>query len=278
VKRRIVLLGAAALGCIAAPAMGQEPDEQTPAIAYGEAVNGALAPTGDTLSDGSFYRDYVLTGNEGDVVTITLSSGDFNANLLLLDQMENLIARDDNSGGSCNSHLTTALPATGWYFIVANANSPNEIGNFELSLQEGEHAPAGSEPCRGFTDPRGVLQPGDTVYGEIGAEDPMFVDDSTNYQVWVMAPMMGQTVSVDLVSSEFDAALYLVRGMSEVVTANDDGGGGCHARMVFTAEEDRPYRLLTQALPGGASGSFLLALSDGAKPVLQKSTCEPPGQ
>jgi serine protease Do len=278
VKRRIVTLGAAAVSWIAAPATAQEPEEQTPAIAYGEAISGVLTPTSDSLSDGSFYKDFVLTGNEGDVVTITLSSRDFNANLLLLDQTENIIAGDDNGGGSCNSHLTTALPATGWYFVVANANSPNEIGSFELSLQEGEHAPASSDPCRGFTDPRGVLQPGDTVYGAIGAEDPMFADDSTRYQVWVMAPAMGQTVSIDLVSSEFDAALYLVRGMSQVVTANDDGGGGCNARVVFTAEEDRPYRLLTQALPGGAAGSFLLAVSDGAKPVLQKSTCEPPGQ
>jgi hypothetical protein len=278
VKRRIVTLGAAAVSWIAAPATAQEPEEQTPAIAYGEAISGVLTPTSDSLSDGSFYQDFVLTGNEGDVVTITLSSRDFNANLLLLDQTENIIAGDDNGGGSCNSHLTTALPATGWYFVVANANSPNEIGSFELSLQEGEHAPASSDPCRGFTDPRGVLQPGDTVYGAIGAEDPMFADDSTRYQVWVMAPAMGQTVSIDLVSSEFDAALYLVRGMSQVVTANDDGGGGCNARVVFTAEEDRPYRLLTQALPGGAAGSFLLAVSDGAKPVLQKSTCEPPGQ
>ncbi len=277
-KRRIVLLGAAALGCVVAPAMGQETDETTPAIAYGEVVSGALTLASDTLGDGSYYQDYVLTGNAGDVVTIGLSSEDFNANVLLLDAMENVIAANDNGGGSCNSHLSAALPTTGWYFIVANANAPNEIGNFELSLQEGEHAPAGSEPCRGFTDPRGIVQPGDTVYGSIGLEDPMLADDSTRYQVWVLTSAMGQTVTVDLVSSEFDGTLFLVRGMSEVVTANDDGGGGCNARMVFTAEEDRPYRLLTRALPGGTIGSFLLAVSDGAKPVLRKSTCEPPGQ
>ncbi len=277
-KRRIVLLGAAALGCVVAPAMGQEPDEQTPAIAYGEAISSALTVASDTLADGSYYQDYVLTGNAGDVATITLFSEDFNAHLLLLDAMENVIAANDNDGGSCNSHLITALPTTGWYFVIANANSPNELGNFELSLQEGEHPPAGSEPCRGFSDPRGILQPGDTVFGAIGLEDPMLAADSTRYQVWVLAAAMGQTVTVDLVSSEFDATLFLVRGMNEVVTANDDGGGGCNARMVFTAEEDRPYRLLTRAVPGGAIGSYLLALSDGAKPVLQKSTCEPPGQ
>lgn len=277
-KRRIVLLGAAALGCVVAPAMGQEPDEQTPAIAYGEAISSALTVASDTLADGSYYQDYVLTGNAGDVATITLFSEDFNAHLLLLDAMENVIAANDNDGGSCNSHLITALPTTGWYFVIANANSPNELGNFELSLQEGEHPPAGSEPCRGFSDPRGILQPGDTVFGAIGLEDPMLADDSTRYQVWVLAAAMGQTVSVDLVSSEFDATLFLVRGLNEVVTANDDGGGGCNARVVFTADEDRPYRLLTRALPGGAIGSYLLALSDGAKPVLQKSTCEPPRQ
>lgn len=277
-KRRIFVLGAAALGCLVVPAMGQEPEGgQTPAIAYGEAVAGALNTASDTLGDGSYYQDYVLTGTSGDVVTITLTSSDFNANVLLLDAMENIIAADDNGGGACNSHLTTALPTTGWYFIIANANSPNEIGHYELSLQEGEHAPVSGEPCRGFTDPRGIVQTGDTVYGTITAEDPTNADDGTHYQVWVAAPTMGQTVSVDLVSSEFDASLFLVRNMTDVITANDDGGGGCNARLVFTADENRPYRLLVRASPGATTGGFMLSLSDGAKPVLQKSTCVPPG-
>jgi hypothetical protein len=107
--------------------------------------------------------------------------------------------------------------------------------------------------------------------------DQLLPNDSTRYQVWVLAPALGRTLSMDLLSSEFDATLFLVRGLSQVVAANDDGGGGCNARLVFTPDEDRPYRLVTRAAPGGAVGSFVLTVSDGAKPVLEESTCAPPG-
>lgn len=274
---RTLSLAALGVAGVARVAVAQQPGGEPRSMAYGDIVTDVLAPAGDTLSDGSYYRQYLLRGSAGDVVTISLLSGDFNASMVLLDAIDNVIASDDNGGGDCNAHLTTALPATGRYFIIAKGSGPNEIGSFSLLLQQGAHPPAGSRPCRGFSGPRGILQQGDTVRGSIGLEDPMLANDATRYQVWVLAPALGRTVSIDLISSEFDGALFLVRGMSEVVAANDDGGGGCSARLVFTPDEDRPYRLVTRAAPGGAVGSFLLTVSAGAKPVLQESTCAPPG-
>ncbi len=274
---RTFTLAVVILACAPRLAPAQRPDDATPAIEYGETVNDVLTTRSDTLSDGSYYKQYVLAGTAGDVVTISLSTEDFNANLLVFDAMDNVLASDDNGGEGCNAHLTTALTTTGWYFIVANAVTPNEIGRFELTVRSGEHPPGRTEPCRGFTDPQGVLAVGDTVRGAIESEDALIPGDSTHYQVWVLAPAVGQTMSVDLVSSEFDSTLFLVRGLSEVVMANDDGGGGCNARLVFTPDEERPYRLITRAVPAGAIGSFRLTVTEGAKPVMQQSTCEPPG-
>jgi len=276
--RTVTLATLGVLG-VARVSVAQEPGGELPGIAYGDTVTGVLAPAGDTLSNGTYYRQYLLTGKGGDAVTISLSSSDFNANLLLLDAIDAdyVLAGDDNSGGDCNSHLTTTLPAAGRYTIIAHGSAPNEIGSFVLSVQEGAQPPASTQPCRGFSGPQGILQPGDTVRGAIGPEDRTLPRDGTHYQVWVLAPVPGRTVSIDLVSSDFDATLFLVRGMSEVIAANDDGGGGCNARLVYTAEEDRPYRFVTRAAPGGAVGSFELTVSEGAKPVMQDSTCQPSG-
>jgi serine protease Do len=277
VNIRILSLTALGVVGVVRVAVAQVPSGESPLIAYGGTVTDALVPAGDTLADGSYYRQFLLVGNGGDVLSISLLSGDFNASVLLLDAIDNVIASDDNGGGDCNSHLNTTLPATGRYFIIARGSARYEIGNFALSVQEGESPPASSRPCRAFSGPQGILQRGDTVRGSIGMADQLLPNDSTRYQVWVLAPALGRTLSMDLLSSEFDATLFLVRGLSQVVAANDDGGGGCNARLVFTPDEDRPYRLVTRAAPGGAVGSFVLTVSDGAKPVLEESTCAPPG-
>jgi hypothetical protein len=276
VNIRILSLMALGAAGVVRVAVAQVPSQGVQ-LPYGETVAGVLAPDGDTLTDGSYYRQYALMGNEGDVLSISVLSGDFNATVLLLDAIDNVIASDDNGGGDCNSHMTTALPAAGRYFVIARGSARHEIGNFTLSVQQGESPPASTRPCRAFHGPRGILQSGDTVRAAIGLADPLLPNDSTRYQVWVLAPAPGRTLSMDLVSSEFDATMFLVRGLSQVVAANDDGGGGCNARLVFTPDEDRPYRLVTRAAPGGAVGSFELTVSDGARPVLEESTCVPPG-
>lgn len=248
----------------------------TTLIGFEESVSDTLALGGDTLQDGSFFKSFMLAGKTGDTLTLTLSSPDFDVHLVLMDAQENILAIDDNGGGHCDSHINVILPSTGLHFAVALSAKPREIGAFRLSLSRGKHPPSSNEPCRGFAGPQGVVSVGDTIYGVIGYDAPILPADSTFYHVWVLAPGPEDTVTVDVLSQDFDATLFLVRGIDEVADANDDGAGGCNARLVFARPDRRPRRIIVRPAARGFVGTYLLRAIAGALPVAATSQCGTP--
>lgn len=95
----------------------------------------------------------------------------------------------------------------------------------------------------------GALAPGDAVWPE-----RRFVDS------WVLRGRAGSTVVVDLLSDEFDAVLYLVGGFR--LDWNDDGGGGCDARIEVTFPTTGLYALLVSTYGAEAGGRYSLRVSD----------------
>ncbi len=117
-------------------------------LTYGGTAQGSLSNT-------TWFRVYRFDAYAGDSVTVTMddaSGGNLDPYLFLLDEAENVIASDDDSGGAYNASLVTGLPQTGTYYIVATRfmlnlpgddTTPNE-GPFTLRLT-GSRAPA-SQP------------------------------------------------------------------------------------------------------------------------------------
>lgn len=101
----------------------------------GDAVTASLGHDGWDLGDGSPATVYAFEGTAGERVRITLQSREFDAYLLLADDAWNLIAEDDDSAGGTDARLIVELPATGRYFIIANALYADEAGRYTLSLE-----------------------------------------------------------------------------------------------------------------------------------------------
>ena len=95
----------------------------------------------------------------------------------------------------------------------------------------------------------GGLGPGDVVWPE-----RRFVD------TWTLRGRAGSTVVVDLLSDEFDAVLYLV-GASHM-DWNDDGAGGCDARIEVTFPATGLYTLLASTYHADTGGRYTLRVSD----------------
>ena len=247
---------------------------QTP-IRVGQTVTGRLTTTDQQFSDGSRYKMYAFVGNKGDTVAVDLISDDFDANVLLADASGNSLARNDDSGEVCNARLTYVLPQAANYRLYANSSAPAELGEFRLSLARGRAAMPADTVCRGFGRVAGLLQVGQTVTGTLSATDPEFPGDSTYFQRWILPVTPNQPFTVDLESNDFDAYVILTRGRGEKVVENDDGGGGCNARMVYTAQDDHPMRVIvnTASRPPRQTGRFTLRVSDGESPTEPKGNC-----
>ena len=241
-------------------------------INIGETVVGFLTPSDDSLQDGSLYKMFLFSGEAGQSVTFSLNSGDFNAHLLLADSVDTILADDADGGGRCNARVTFALPTAGRYIVYATSFTPGEVGEFQLSAQSGTVEPASNRPCSGFFGGNGPLAPGDSVEGTLGPPDSKL--GPSYFQVWRLAIPEGLTVTIDLVSGEFDSRLTLYQGYATPVARDDDGGGACNARLVHTGS-GHPERMVIMTGKADETGDFLLRVQEGALPVVAESQCQP---
>ena len=266
---RLVLLLTALAGAGSASLAAQIP------IRAGQTVTGRLVPTDQAFSDGSRYKLYAFAGNKGDTVAVDLSSDDFDANLLVADASGNTLARNDDSGEKCNARLTFVPASTGNFRIYANSSAQAELGAYKLTLSRGAARAAADTVCRGFGQVAGLIDVGQTITGALSSEDPEFPSDSTYFERWILPVRANQAFTVDLTSDDFDAYLLLTRGRGEKVKENDDGGGGCNARLVYTAEDDHPLRIVvnTASRPRRQTGRFTLKVSAGVSTTDPKGNC-----
>jgi hypothetical protein len=245
-------------------------------IRLGQSLVGRLVQTDQKFSDGSRYKMYAFVGNKGDTVAVDLSSDDFDANLLIADASGNSLARNDDGGDKCNARLTFVPRATGNYRVYANSSAQAELGEYRLSLARGAARAASDTVCRGFGRVAGLIEVGQTVSGDLTSEDPEFTSDSTYFERWILPVKPFQSFTVNLESSDFDAYLILTKGRGDKVVENDDGGGSCNARLVYTAQDDHPLRVVvnTASQPKRhQTGHFTLRVTEGEATVETKGNC-----
>jgi hypothetical protein len=108
------------------------------AISTGQTLSGQLSSTDCKLSDGSSVDIYTLAGTAGQKISLSLTSSEFDAYLLLYDPAGSKIAQDDNSGGGTQARIPASgylsLPSTGSYQIYANSARAGETGSYSLSV------------------------------------------------------------------------------------------------------------------------------------------------
>ncbi len=246
-----------------------------PPIRVGQSVSGRLAQTDQKFSDGSMYQLYSFAGNKGDIFAVDLTSDDFDANLLIADASGKSLAQNDDGGGQCNARLTFVAPATGTYRLYANSSAQSELGAYRLSLARGPARVAADTVCKGFGRVAGMIEVGQTISGSLTSDDPAFSGDSTYFQRWILPVRANQSFTVDLESSDFDAYVLLTRGRGDKLVESDDGGRACNARIVYTAQDDHPLRVIvnTAPRPPKQTGSFILHVREGKAPLETSSSC-----
>jgi uncharacterized protein (TIGR03437 family) len=114
-------------------------------ISFGANLTAAISGSDLSTSAGDYLDAYWFTGAKDDNVQIRMSSASFDSFLLLNQNNGQIVTFDDNSGGGTagqDSLITTTLPATGIYVIVATPFAPLRFGGYTLSLTRGAAAAA----------------------------------------------------------------------------------------------------------------------------------------
>jgi hypothetical protein len=215
-------------------------------IAPGQTVNGALALTDCVLADGTFADAWLLTLDDPAIVEIEMGSADFDAYLILSATDVDYIAEDDDSGPGTDALIWKPLPA-GTYLVWANSWEPGEKGAYEISVRV-------AQPCAALT---GTLDVGDTVAGTLETGGCTAGPDR-HADWWELRQTDKQTVAIDLISTSFDAYMYLLDENFAYLAEDDDGGDGLGAGTYYVlvtsydTRESGDYTLSAQ--PAAAAG------------------------
>ena len=223
----------------------------------------------------------------GESIQIDLTSPDFDTYLTVVGPGLGAGAYDDDGGPGLNSRLCLALAEAGDYRVVVSSFS-GEAGAFTLQVTPWAGAvgdDAGSVSCGPdefdswesldleTLDPEGrSLRVGDEVGGVLASSDVTYFDSPV--QAWAVDGRQGESFSVDLVSDEFDAFLYVVGPGLEEALSDDDGAGRCDSRVTLVFPADGTYRVVASNL-GSGTGSYVLRASREEGPVSEE-TCIPP--
>ena len=107
-------------------------------ISYGANITNGIFAAGDLVtSAGDFLDAYSFSGRQGDFVQIKMSSTAVDSFLILNKNNGDLVTFDDNSGGGAaglDAQISTFLPETGTYIIIATPFEPGRGGNYTLTL------------------------------------------------------------------------------------------------------------------------------------------------
>ncbi|MBE9110184.1 trypsin-like peptidase domain-containing protein [Nodosilinea sp. LEGE 07298] len=225
-------------------------------IALGAMVQGQLDDTSNVLPDGSFYNPYRFEGQAGQTVTIDMSSQDVDSYLILLaPDREDFSIQDDDSGGSLNARISTQLPYTGSYLILANTVSQGEAGGYQLRLSQG--GASGQTSGQTQARPSGV---GLRQQGVLGPSDRT-LQDGSYYQEFTFRGRAGQNVLIRLESPDFDTYLILVDDARNRVGENDDANPDTtNSQLAVQLPRDGTYSVLVNSYQQGERGRYLLTV------------------
>lgn len=109
----------------------------------------------ETITSDTYFHIYGFNGQAGDEITITMRGSDgLDAYLGLLDPGDEVIAEDDDSGGSYDAQITIRLAESGTYLIVATRSGIDQgttTGGYTLVVTSGPPAEVESGGSVGFT-------------------------------------------------------------------------------------------------------------------------------
>lgn len=106
----------------------------------GSTATGSLTGSDPTLPDGSHFHAYTLQGQAGDRVTVSLSSTDFDT-YVGVNRNGEVLAENDDAGGTTNSQVELTLPSSGAYTVVVTSYAAGATGAYTVSAESTSRTP-----------------------------------------------------------------------------------------------------------------------------------------
>lgn len=188
---------------------------------------------------------YTVQGQAGERWEVRMNSEEFDTYLVLQNDQGELIAENDD-GDDRNSILSTVLPQSGTYTILATAYGDGATGNYTLTA---EQVDLQEKPLLNTT-------------GQLDSQSETIMSRYFRQgEAYTFSGQAGQSVLITLDSNDFDTYLILQNDRGETLAEDDDSGEeGSNSALRFTLPETGVYRVLVTPFNEGYSGSYHLTV------------------
>jgi hypothetical protein len=228
-------------------------------IAANQQAQNVLTP-GAARWDGKPFQAYQFQCNAGQTFQMDiLSTWDNYA--LVFDPMSNVVARDDDTGEGLNARVVYTCAITGVYRLaVTTFTSSTTPGAYTLQVSSAgaPMMPAVTQimPQPGVTLPQptvtgGIAPPGQVASIAFGQmmqgrleQGDQTMNDGTYADVWTFQGTGGQTVTIDLLSDQFDTYAQLLSASGDRLAEDDDSGGNLNSRITFALPASGQYQVV----------------------------------
>lgn len=233
--------------------------------------HGTLAAGDDTLTSGEYVDSFDLEGWPGQHVTIDVRSADFDTYVILKSPTGEQVENDDAEGDDDNGHsrIDDELTELGLYRVLVTSYEPGSTGDYHLTIDSTSAADQPA-PRRRDVTPLTVGNPRD---GRLENGDPL-LDGGEFRDLYVFDGSAGETIRIELASSEFDPYLALVTPAEESIENDDYEGDTERSVIELTLPQDGRYRVMATSYAAKESGAYRLSLTaaGAAAPVARRST------
>lgn len=230
-------------------------------LTLGQRVSARLEASAPVLDDSTHFDTWTYTGRRGDKIAIVMRSSQFDPFLILSRETpagRQTVRTDDDGGGGTDAQISLQLPADGEYIILANAVAKTDLGDYTLEVQSVAQVEVS------FADV--LARAADLPAARIGAvttgsltDDSQILTDKTPFEPFAFDGRAGETVEIEMRTTDFDAYLALAGvGIDSVLARDDDSGNNLDALVVVTLPRNGRYVVLANAIGRDARGAFEL--------------------
>lgn len=209
---------------------------------------GTLASDDDELEGFGYVDSYTFEGVAGQTAVIDLQSADFDTYLVIETPGGGQFSNDDYEGSYSRSLLSLELAESGTYTVHVTSFDSAATGSYTLEMLDA--VPAGGGEDQVYS---GTLAAGDTTY-----------QDGEYFDTYTFSGSPGQTVTIELDSSEFDTYLVLDTPSGENQANDDAEDGSTHSQLVVQLSEVGTYSVHATSYGAAETGDYELRISHGA--------------
>ena len=232
--------------------------------------SGSLTSGDNEFADGEYYDSYVFEGAPGQRVTLDLRSDDFDTYLIVQSPAgEN--SENDDADSTNHSQIVMEISELGVYEVYVTSYGSAETGNYNLNIDiSRDRIQMGSRDVAS-------LEFGGSVNGSLQAGDSL--SDNGQYQdSYVFQGTAGETVTVDMISSDIDTYLTLATPSGELIDNDDHNGSISQSLIEITLPESGRYRVIATSYGEAEVGSYRLDLRSGSSGSISTSLVAGEGQ